>query len=203
VRVRMAWVCREMGFHRCVIRRRTENILRWVGQRAATKPALTNQGIIMPVASSSRRRTRITKQSSSDRIEEDNPTQQGEDVDGDEEEQPKQSTKRAKGKARATSRGALQQETVGGEDDVEEDENDYKNLPDQPLSKSDAAKLKGLALDWSQIRKGIHQPSFNQLRDIAIALADTTEGDEAEGVSIFVCFFTLQSVISFLGSGRT
>jgi len=154
----------------------------------------------MPVASSSRRRTRITKQSSSDRIEEDNPTQQGEDVDGDEEEQPKPSTRRAKGKARANT---LQQETVGVEDDVEEDENDYKNLPDQPLSKSDAAKLKGLALDWSQIRKGIHQPSFNQLRDIAIALADTTEGDEAEGVSIFVCFFTLQSVISFLGSGRT
>jgi hypothetical protein len=149
----------------------------------------TSLNISMPVASSSRRKVLSRRQPSSDQIEEEKFSQkfkQQDNVDDDdEEEQPRLTSKRVKkekkptkGKEKAQSIAEGQDGDGGGGMDV-----DYADFQDQPLIRGDAAKLKGLAQDWAQIRKGIHQPSFGQIREIAIAIADTAEGDENEKVS--------------------
>jgi len=118
------------------------------------------------------------KQPSSDHIEEDvQPFDGDDDVEEDEEQQPRPASKSVKKEKKPTKgKGRAKTENQNGADD--EDRIDFNNFEDQPLIRGDAAKLKGLAQDWSQIRKGIHQPSFDQLRGIAVAIADAAEGEE-------------------------
>jgi hypothetical protein len=181
---RTEWVCGGMALRRCGIRRRAENIvLRKVGiyrRFITTKPALNVNAILMPSTASSSRRTRarVSKRPSSDDIEEDNPVLPREDVDDDEEMQPPPPSRKKKGK-RPVAADSKEGEDSGDDDD----DMDLDNFENQPLSKSDGAKLRGLAQDWSQIRKGVHQLSFDQLREIAIAMADTAEGEAAEKVN--------------------
>lgn len=140
----------------------------------------------MPVASSSRRRA--NRQPSSDNIEEDNPTQQStnlDEVDGDEDEdeQPRHTSKRVKQEKTTKKRKVELQQTEDGDGDDDDGRIDINDLHDQPLDKQDTMKLRGMAEDWSRIRKSIHQPAFNLVKDVAVAMAEVAEGDEGEKVS--------------------
>lgn len=140
----------------------------------------------MPVASSSRRKSaRSRREPSSDRIEEDYPSQHAgnnDDVEGgdDEEEQPRRKVKKEK-KARKRAQGDSESDNDPPvvEDDDEDNRIDIENFHDQPLDKKEGTKLSGIAQDWEMIRKQIHQGSFALAKDVATSLADVLEGDNA------------------------
>ncbi|KAF9077586.1 hypothetical protein BDP27DRAFT_1311306 [Rhodocollybia butyracea] len=134
----------------------------------------------MPATSSSRRRTTARAQDDSDI--EDGPTQvtAREDVDEDEDEGPRRAKKEKrslKGKSRATE---AQQAVSNDDDDDDDDERiDVDNFADQPLAKADVQKINGLSSDWQTMVKTIHR-SNNMVSDVAVALADNAEGEDAQ-----------------------
>ncbi|KAG1848742.1 hypothetical protein DFJ58DRAFT_795939 [Suillus subalutaceus] len=140
----------------------------------------------MPVVSSSRRKSaRSRREPSSDRIEEDYPSQHAgnnDDVEGgdEEEEQPRRKVKQEK-KARKRARGDSESDNdpPAVVDDDEDDRIDIENFHDQPLDKKEGGKLSGIAQDWEMIRKQIHQGSFSLAKEVATSLADVLEGDNA------------------------
>ena len=144
----------------------------------------------MPVASSSRRKVLSRKQSSLDQIEDDVISQgrvRNEDVDDVDEEdevaQPRRPAKTVKKEKKPTvAKGKGKTRAQPEIDEQVDEEMDFQNLGDQALIKGDAARLKGLAKDWEQIRTAIHEPSFGQLQDIATHISDTAEGEEREKV---------------------
>jgi len=140
--------------------------------------------VIMPTATSSRRKTNTRRQISSD-IEEDNPTQNRarEDVD-DDDEHPRESKSVKKEKKPANKRKQERESQPDrGEDDDEDDSRiDVDNFHDQPLGKADLTKLNGLSMDWAAMGKKIRQ-NWNVVGDVAVSMADVAEGDEGEKVT--------------------
>ncbi|KAG2070399.1 hypothetical protein BDR04DRAFT_1054203 [Suillus decipiens] len=139
----------------------------------------------MPVASSSRRKSaRSRREPSSDRIEEDYPSQHAgnnDDVEGgdDEEEQPRRIKQEKKTRKRARRDSESDNDPHAVMDDDEDDRIDIENFHDQPLDKKEGGKLSGIAQDWEMIRKQIHQGSFSLAKEVATSLADVLEGDDA------------------------
>jgi E3 SUMO-protein ligase NSE2 len=156
----------------------------------------------MPVASSSRRKgaVRAKIQPSLEDIEEDNRTQRDDPVD-DEDEAPFHLGKREKKEKKPTltkGKGRASENAMEEDDEGEDDGMDYENLPMAPLSKADAVKLGGYAADWRQIRDTIHQQTFTKLRDMAIAMAETAEGEAEEVIILARCF----TIVVYVGQLR-
>ncbi|KZT12066.1 uncharacterized protein LAESUDRAFT_720043 [Laetiporus sulphureus 93-53] len=130
----------------------------------------------MPVASSSRR----IRREHSDVIEEDNPTQRTvEDVeDGEEDEEQEgdevQKPRRSKKSVRKESKRKVSREQP------EDEEEELEDFGDQPLDKSNGAKLAGFASDWNMMRRQNHTPYYTLVRDVATVIAEFAGSDGAE-----------------------
>ncbi|KIK69615.1 hypothetical protein GYMLUDRAFT_254920 [Collybiopsis luxurians FD-317 M1] len=142
----------------------------------------------MPVASSSRRRTKSRVQADSDI--EDGPTQRiaQEDVDEDVDQEPRRVVKKekraanSKGKSRASEAQAQQHKEADDDDDDEDDEDDridVANFADQPLDKSNLVSMRGLAKDWDAMKQAVHR-SNAMVADVAVALADALDGEDGQ-----------------------
>lgn len=155
---------------------------------------------VMPVATSSRRKknARSNRAPSSDGIEEDQPTQGGEDdeVDDDEEgDQPSRSArvkkeKLVKGRRLAPKAPARDEDDDDddGEGDAEDADMgriDVENFKDQPLSREDAGKVSGIIKDWEMIRKRNDDAAKGLMENIGISMADLMEEEEATKVIVF------------------
>lgn len=128
----------------------------------------------MQAASSSRARKSRTQRESSDAIEDGGSSRkatQDEVMEDDERPRPK-----GKGKGKAKVKSERGQVPTVNEEDI------LGDIADQPLDRQQMQKLQGLAQDWSTTRQGIHVTSFNLAIDVASALAEFGEGDDAEKV---------------------
>ncbi|KAJ8080672.1 hypothetical protein PM082_017506 [Marasmius tenuissimus] len=146
----------------------------------------------MAIGSSSRRRG-SRREPTSD-IDEDAPSnsrmQVDDDVDEDEDEEPRRTKNTAVKKEKRTStkgkgRAASEEEDRDGADDDASDNDDdevidVENFPDQPLERRlTAQKVKGFSDDWVQLVDAI-QGTEKSVEAIALALAESTDGDTAE-----------------------
>ncbi|KAI0754969.1 hypothetical protein C8Q80DRAFT_1142113 [Daedaleopsis nitida] len=135
----------------------------------------------MPAASSSRPSRNRRRAPSSD-IEDDGPSlaqprRQEEDVEmEDEEEQPRRSRKGKKEKKKRA------QQDDSDADVAEEEEEDIPipEIPNQPLDKNQAQKMRGFASDWASVRDKGHVLSYNFIKEIAASVAEFTEGEKSE-----------------------
>ena len=138
------------------------------------RPAFILQ--LMPAPTYSRRKG--ARRENSEEIEEARPTQtNGHNDDVSDEDQPRRSRvkKEKKGKQRAVE---LEQDEGEGDEEEEDEEDriDVANFPDQPLRNVDAAKLKGIADDWDNMRRQINQ-RCDIYKDVAAAMAEAEEKD--------------------------
>ncbi|KAJ4482219.1 hypothetical protein J3R30DRAFT_3699638 [Lentinula aciculospora] len=121
-----------------------------------------------------------------------------EDVDED-DEQPrrvvKSEKKAVKGKGRAIE--VHKSEEEADDDDDDDDKIDVDNFADQPLDKSHTINMNGLASDWETMIRTI-QRTNNMVADVAVALADATEGDDSEKANFRGIFMSLSELESFL-----
>ncbi|KAJ3788390.1 hypothetical protein GGU10DRAFT_115247 [Lentinula aff. detonsa] len=133
----------------------------------------------MAVASSSRRKRVVPSSDIEDGLTQRSAREDVVDDDDDDEiarRVVKKEKKSVKGKGRATE--THRSEDIDEEDD-EDDKIDVANFPDQPLDKSHAIPMKGLASDWEIMIRTI-QRTNNMVSDVAVALADAVEGDEGQ-----------------------
>lgn len=145
----------------------------------------------MAVASSSRQkssgRSSRRRDPSSDGIEDAQVSQRriasDDELEDEEEEQPRRSAKGKKGKP--TREIGSEAEDDGDEDDELEDDGriDVNNFKDQPLIKTEAGKIKGVASDWANIRTQSQNTVKGLMDNVGTSLADLMPPDEAEKVS--------------------
>lgn len=144
----------------------------------------------MPVATTSRRKTRLRRQNSSD-IEEDRPTQTiQDDVDNSDGERSRHALKvgkkqaKANGKRRAIAEDDTNDPELGHDDEASDDERiDVDNLTNQPLRKADERWLHGLSEDWLSM-EGMIRRNWTGIGDVATAMADAIEDGQGEEVSV-------------------
>ncbi|KAI0632124.1 hypothetical protein C8Q77DRAFT_902243 [Trametes polyzona] len=133
----------------------------------------------MPVASSSRTSRKHRRAPSSD-IEEEGPSQPQQPHDDvemdDEDEQPRRSRKSVKKEKKRA------QKDSDGEDIPEEEEEDLPVpiLGNQPLDRSQAAKVHAIAGDWAIIRDKVHRVGYGYITEVATSIAEFTEGEKAQ-----------------------
>lgn len=126
----------------------------------------------MPAPSTSRRKPTHRRRLDSD-IEEDESTQKN--TKALEGSRPKKPSK-GKGHERPP------QVPGDGDDPMGEDDNDVvdvDNFEDQPLSKADMGKFRGLSQDWNSMASKIRQ-NWSVVGEVAAAMADSAEGTELE-----------------------
>lgn len=148
----------------------------------------------MPVASSSRYGGRRSRRAPTSDIEDDNTTVAAMQVDAvEDDEQPAIELARALNKAALpgrpdkptkTAKGKKRRQAAEESDDQDEDEEDepLPELGNNPLDKTHAAKIRGIASDWGSMREKIHIPSYTMMREVAAAVAEYTEGEKGERV---------------------
>ncbi|KAG5648282.1 hypothetical protein DXG03_004852 [Asterophora parasitica] len=145
----------------------------------------------MPTATFSRRKSK--RQASSD-IEDDRPSQSRhvDQVEGDQDDSRlrqrgangvKKEKKPAITKKRGSGRDEGNKDAVDGDGDDDDDDDDgtidVDNFHDQPLRRADVAKLQGISRDWNMMDKEV-RPNWRVVGDVAVALAETGEGDDME-----------------------
>lgn len=162
----------------------------------------------MPVASSSRKsngRSSRRRDPSSDGIEDAQASQRqiaGDDeLEDEEEEQPRRSKK---GKSIAREVGSDAEENGGDEEDELEDDGriDVNNFRDQPLIKTEAGKIKGVASDWAVVRTQSQNTVKEFMNGVGTSLADLLPPDEAEKVSSWYDIDVASAQLA-VGSQRT
>ena len=102
--------------------------------------------------------------------------------------------KKGKGKAperrrRAEEDGSDEQDEDEEMEDESDDNNariDVSDFKDQPLGRGELQKLHGLAADWSELDYKIQQ-SWGGIRQVALAIAETADGEEGEKVCCSSC----------------
>ncbi|KAH9950583.1 zinc-finger of the MIZ type in Nse subunit-domain-containing protein [Amylocystis lapponica] len=128
----------------------------------------------MPAAGPSRRKTAARRRDpSEDRIEEDEPTQgRGQDeVDDDDEDDDDDDDGP---NARPAENGVKKEKKAPVVEDP------LKDFGDQPLDRALGAKIAGIASDWSLMRNITHGPSYAIVRDVAVSLAEFTDGEKGQ-----------------------
>ena len=98
-------------------------------------------------------------------------------------------TKKEKGKAVAKHRqvadgqsdGQVEDEDTENESDDDNVKIDVANFKDQPLSRVEMPKVKGLATDWEDMAKKIQQ-SWAGVRQVAVAIAESAEDEKCQKV---------------------
>ncbi|OCH86400.1 hypothetical protein OBBRIDRAFT_738066 [Obba rivulosa] len=139
----------------------------------------------MPVASTSRRRATRRRSPSPDAIEEADPTQSQSQVDGVQDSEDEEAVRPARLKKAKKVKKERARTVVNASDEEEnaaEDENDddFSDIGDQPLDRSQAQRIGGIATDWASIRKQIHVTAYSSVRDIAAATAEFADQDKAD-----------------------
>lgn len=138
----------------------------------------------MPAPSTSRRKPTHRRRLDSD-IEEDESTQKN--TKALEGSRPKKPSK-GKGHERPP------QVPGDGDDPMGEDDNDVvdvDNFEDQPLSKVDMGKFRGLSQDWNSMASKIRQ-NWSVVGEVAAAMADSAEGTELEKVELLFTILHLE-----------
>ncbi|KAA1477547.1 hypothetical protein DENSPDRAFT_844708 [Dentipellis sp. KUC8613] len=131
----------------------------------------------MPVASSARRRRAVDPASD---IEEDALQHMDEDVV---EVQPrKRSTTVAKVKAERKPAVQAGSDNDEGEDEPTDDEPpiNEENFGNQPIDRQEAAKLSGMAQDWTMMEETLRRSAFGLLTEVASAVAEFEDLDGVE-----------------------
>ncbi|KAJ3504863.1 hypothetical protein NMY22_g17778 [Coprinellus aureogranulatus] len=132
----------------------------------------------MPVSS---RRKPTNRRMNSEDIEEERPTQDHpmEGVESDEDAAPRSSAKKGKATTKSSSQKKREKKEPQAEDDASDDDEviDVNSFTDQPVPKTQAQYLKGLAEDWRASDLMIRQ-NWSVLQKIGEGLADIVDGDE-------------------------
>ena len=98
------------------------------------------------------------------------------DEDVDEDEVPSQ-PRRSKGDKKKP------QVAIPEEDAEDMDEDDpLADFKDQPVDRQQAQRINGIAMDWEQMRKGVHSSSYALVRDIASSIAEFVDPEKTEKV---------------------
>ncbi|KAG5715203.1 E3 SUMO-protein ligase nse2 [Termitomyces sp. T112] len=138
----------------------------------------------MPSATFSRKKSH--KRQASSEIEDGGPSSfRGvEQVEDDEDEPYTRRVNRVKTEKKpnvATKKERVlndEDEDNGGDDDDDE-RIDVENFHDQPLSRVEFTRLQGLSRDWKMVADQV-KPNWSVVGDVAVALADHSEGKEVE-----------------------
>ncbi|KAG6831003.1 hypothetical protein H0H87_006576 [Tephrocybe sp. NHM501043] len=140
----------------------------------------------MPTATFSRKKSK-KRQASSDIEEEPSHSRTEEQVEDDEND-PRNRRRAANGVKREkkpiinTGEGEQFGEDENDEDDDGDDDRiDVDNFSDQPLGRSDVLKLQGFSRDWLAVANEV-RPNWSVVGDVAVALADSGEGEEVDKV---------------------
>lgn len=137
----------------------------------------------MPVATSSRQKSNgqssRRRGPSSDDIEEARASQL--QIASEEDEEPKR-----KGRKGNLARAMDSEAEESGDEDGEPEDSciDINNFKDQPLIKTEAGKIKGVASDWENIRTQSQNTVKGLMDNVGTSLADLMPPDEAEKVSL-------------------
>ncbi|TFY69080.1 hypothetical protein EVG20_g3302 [Dentipellis fragilis] len=131
----------------------------------------------MPIASSSRRRRAADPASD---IEED--ASQRMDEDAVEEQPRKRSTAVAKVKAERKPDVQAGSDNDEGEEEPADDEPpiNEENFGNQPIDRQEAAKLNGMASDWTMMEETLRRSAFGLLTEVASAVAEFEDPDNVE-----------------------
>ena len=149
----------------------------------------------MPVATSSRQKSNgqssRRRGPSSDDIEEARASQL--QIASGEDEEPKR-----KGRKGNLAKVMDSEAEESGDEDGEPEDSciDINNFKDQPLIKTEAGKIKGVASDWENIRTQSQNTVKGLMDNVGTSLADLMPPDEAEKVSLW-----LKSIVSIAQSG--
>ena len=135
----------------------------------------------MPVPTASRHR--LARRQNSEEIEDARRTQARRPADdvSDDDQPAVRVKKEKKGKKRAVANDEDDDAPDGAapaddDDEDEDDRIDVDNFPDQPLSRADLHKLKGISQDWESMANQIGQ-QHGIYRDVATAMAEAGEPD--------------------------
>lgn len=134
--------------------------------------------IIMPIATFSRRKS-SKRQNSSD-IEDERHHE------SPEEEHPQSRRDVVNGAKQQKKASTSKKQQAEAEDALDEDEDDegridIENFRDQPLGRAEMQKLQGIGRDWLAMEREVRL-SWRVVGDVAVSVADASEGDDAEQV---------------------
>lgn len=133
------------------------------------------------------------REPSEDAIEDEGPSQAANlddmqdiaEFDDEEHVKPSRATKSSKGAKKEKKPGKAR----GGDasaDNMEIDTQLLQDLGDQPIDRTQAAKVSGMSEDWARMRSTIHSNSYTLIRDVAATVAEFTDEDQGSNVSTAV-----------------